>query len=153
HLAETPIGPRQQQSAGKRGGKRRDLCGDAVRLEPEAVRRDHAEPRNLRDREIDEDDPTAEHLAAKRHVRREHEDAREQRRADDAERIEIHDLASSSVFTTTPNILKRSSVPGTLPTVCGSTTYGIIVRLQSHSEAFASSSVDRTIHATCCPLC
>ena len=61
-------------------------------------------------------------------------------------------LTSSRVLTITSNMPNKSFAPGTLPTVCGRTTYGICVRVPSHSDAFASSYVERTIMATCLPF-
>ncbi len=153
-LAEAMIGPRQQQAAGERRRECRHLRRDAVRLEAERARADHAEPRHLRDREVDEDDAAAQNLAPERHVGREHERAGDEAGPDDREAgpVEAHDLTSSSVLTMTSNMPNRSSVPATAPTVCGSTTYGIDVRLASHSEAFASSYVERMIIATGLPL-
>jgi hypothetical protein len=72
NLAEAPVGPRQEQAAEQRGCERGDLRGDAVRVEPEAARGNHAEPRHLRHRQIDVDDAAAQDLSTERHVRREH---------------------------------------------------------------------------------
>src|SRR5262245_2118535 len=111
-----------------------------MRLEAEAAGGDHAERRHLRDRQIDEDDAAPQDLLAEGDVRGENEHARDQRGRDDAEpdRIEVH-FGSNKVLTITSNMPNRSSAPAALPTVCGSTTYGIDVLAPSHSDAFPSS--------------
>ena len=65
--------------------ERRDLHRGALRLPAEAVGEDHAEPGDLRHREVDEHDAALEHLHAERHVRRGHEQAGDERRPQDAE--------------------------------------------------------------------
>ena len=94
-LRRAPLGPGQQPRAeqGRRDG--RGLHGDAALGQAERVGGDHAEPGDLRDREVDEDDAAVEHLHAERHVRREHQQAGDERRAEDApvERAPVHGLA------------------------------------------------------------
>jgi len=62
-------GELERNARKQRRGERGSLYRKPGRLEAEAVRDDHAEPRDLRDGEIDEHDPPLEHAHAERHVR------------------------------------------------------------------------------------
>ena len=79
------LGPCQEHRARERGGAGRRLRGPALDRQAEAARRDHAESRDLRDRKVDEHDAARKHLLAERHVRDHDEDARDQRRPENAE--------------------------------------------------------------------
>ena len=79
------LGPGQQQRAGQRRGARRELRAPPFDRQLETVGRDHAEPRHLRDGEVDEHDAAGQHLLSQRHVRNRHQHAGDQRRPQDAE--------------------------------------------------------------------
>ena len=86
------IGPGQQRAAEQRRDRGGDLDAVAVLVDADVLREDHAERGDLRDREIDEDDAAREHLLAERHVRRQHEQARD---AGGPENAELESFASS----------------------------------------------------------
>jgi hypothetical protein len=96
HLRPVLLGPGEEQRAGERRGERRRLHAQPVRLEAEPVGEDHAQPRDLRHREIDEDDAAREHLDAERRVRRDDQQPGDERRPENAEVERAHFAAASS---------------------------------------------------------
>ena len=72
-----------------------DLHAPAFRLEAERVGGGHAEARDLRDGEVDEDDAAIEHLLAQRHMRRQHQQARRETPASRMESSRLPMLISS----------------------------------------------------------
>ena len=77
-LRPAPTAPGQQQRGGAGGGRRRRLGGDveaAVAAPLGQAGGDDAQRRHLGDGQVDEDDALAQHLAAERHVGRQHQQA------------------------------------------------------------------------------
>ena len=111
-----------------------------VSSRPGRVRRDHAERRDLRDREIDEHDAAPQHLLAERHVRQRDEDAGDERRPQDAEGAGevVHLPAASSRLMVSSKSPNRSLASGVPPTENGSTTTGTPIFCDSQSAAFGS---------------
>jgi len=72
-LRPAALGPGQHQGSEQRRRQRRHLNRPALRLEPHRVRRNDANSGDLRDRQVDENDPAIEHLGAQRHVRGQHQ--------------------------------------------------------------------------------
>ena len=105
----------------------------------EAVGRDHAETRDLRDGQIDEHDAARQHLLSERHMRDRDQHARDQRRPQDAEVGEqrVHFSAASSLLRVSSNNPNRSFASGVPPTENGSTTAGACTRSDSQFAGFA----------------
>ena len=75
----------------------RKLHHPAARFPTHCVRSNHPQARDLRDREVDEDDAAAEDLRAERYVSAEHQQARNECGNDDAQLELAHSRYSSSV--------------------------------------------------------
>ena len=105
----------------------------------QCIRRDHAEARDLRDGQVDEDDAAIQHLHAQGHVAGEHQQAREQRgpedRNVDGAPVHLAFAAASRRATVSSNSPKRSFAASSPPTVNGSFTAGTPALVDSHSEA------------------
>ncbi len=89
-LRPAPVGPVEDPRGDERGADGRDLHHEAACLPAHRVRGDDAEARDLRDREVDEDDAAAQDLLPERHVRAQHQHTGEKRRQDDAEFERTH---------------------------------------------------------------
>src|SRR5256885_1821987 len=140
YLGPKLFSPVEEQRAGQRGRQRRRLDGGAVRLEPEPVGDDDAEPGDLRHGEIDEHEPSPEHLNAQRNMRGGNEQAGDKRRPyyRQIERFRAHLATGSNLSIESsynPNKSFARSVP---PTVKGSITAGTLARSASHSAARGS---------------
>ena len=84
--------------------------------------------------------PRAQHLLAERHVRDHDQEARDQRRPEDAEigAEKVHLTAASSLLIVSSKRPKRSFASGVPPTENGSTTTGAWTRSDSQLAAFGS---------------
>ena len=142
-LRRAPFGPSQQPGTEERRSDRGGLHGEAVLGDAERVGGDHAEPRDLRDREVDEDDAAIEHLHAERDVGREDEQPSDQGRAEDApvEHAPVHGLVPAAatrrptVSSKRPNRSFAASLP---PTVNGTLTIAMPAFFAIHSEGRGS---------------
>ncbi len=125
-LRHAVFGPGEQRGAEQRGTDRRRLHHQPLRAEPHGVGRDHAQARDLRDRQIDEHDAAVEHLPAQRHVRGQHQQPGEERQTEDreVERGGVHWVAASSRSSVSSNSENRSFARSLPPTVNGSLTTG-----------------------------
>jgi hypothetical protein len=90
--AGAPLGPRQQRGPGERCRHRGRLHRSPVVGKTECIGDDHAQPRHLRHREVDEHDAAVEHLRAERHVRGQHQQPGDERQPEDrpVERVQVH---------------------------------------------------------------
>src|SRR5919202_3982730 len=106
-----------------------------MRFPPEPVGGDDTETGNLRNGEIDEDDPTLEHLYAERHVRGRDEESRSERGPKNAEvdRRGSHFATASRRARVSSYRPKRSLARSVPPTVYGRTTTGMRARSASNS--------------------
>jgi len=100
---------------------------------------DHAEPGDLRDGQVDEDDAAVQHLHAQGDVGGEHQQPGDERRPQDApvERAPVHRVppAATSRATVSSKRPKRSFAASLPPTVNGIFTAAMPAFLLSHSDA------------------
>jgi len=91
-LRHATLGPSQQQRAELSRAQRRHLHLDAALGHSQRISGNHADPSDLRNRQIDEHNATVQHLSAQRHVGREHQEPSDHRRAKNAplERAPVH---------------------------------------------------------------
>jgi hypothetical protein len=134
-----PLRPGQQPGAEQRRRDGGGLHRDAALGQAEGIGGDDAEAGDLGDREIDEDDAAVEHLLAERHVRRQHQQAGDQGRAEDApvERAPVHVFGAapaSSRATVSSKRPNRSLAPSVPPTVNGTLTTAMPAFLPSQSD-------------------
>ena len=103
----------------------------------EVVGEYHADPRDLRHREIDENDAPFEHLHAERDVSRGDQQARDERGPQDAEarRVERHFAVASKRPMVSSNKPNRSFALSVPPTVKGIITVGMLALLERNSAA------------------
>jgi hypothetical protein len=90
HVGPAAFRPCQQQSAAERCRQRGDLRRRAAGVETDAIGEEHAAARDLRDREVDENDSAREHLRAERNVRRGDEQTGRERRPQDRQLDRVH---------------------------------------------------------------
>src|SRR5204862_4213325 len=102
---------------GGRGG--RDLHLPARRIDVHQAGADDAERRDLRDREVDEDDALAQHLRAERHMGGEYQHTSAEGRREDREidRRPVHFAASSRIATLLSKRPNKSPALALPPTV------------------------------------
>ena len=80
--------------------------------EPERVRGDDAEARDLRDGQVDEHDPARQHLHAERHVRQHDQEPGDQRRQQDAEFVVQQAHFATPVSRFTRVVEQAEQIPG-----------------------------------------
>jgi hypothetical protein len=158
HLGPLALGPGQQpgQTAASAANAGRGLHPPAAGLDVHQAGDDDAEAGDLRDREVDEDDARLRDADAERTLRREHEQAGEERRQQVVASTPTSSRRSRAeqqlnAVVEQPNGSLALSLP---PTVNGRTTAGMRACSDSHCEARGSSCRRRTTtFAGCCASC